>query len=389
MKYKLAILTSHPIQYQTPLFRKIARHPKIDLTVYFCCDYGVKEKKDSEFKKTFKWDIPLLEGYKYRFLKNWSLNPKPTFLGQINFEIIKELSKNKFDIILINGWMSLTNLLTFLKNVPIILKAENPLTQELLKPKWKIKIKKRIFSFLFKKIKAFLYIGEENKEFYKFYGVPEEKLFFSPYAVDNERFIESYQVLKNKKGGLKKKMKISPKNIVILFCGKLIPKKRPLDLLFAYEKVEIPNKSLIFIGEGELKKEIQRYVKERKLKDVYITGFVNQKELPEYYIIGDIFVLPSGMGETWGLVVNEAMCFKLPIIVSDIVGCAKDLVKYDRNGYTYPMGDVEKLASYLEILINDENKRKKFGEESFKIVQGYSYQKDIEGVLKALESIKR
>lgn len=389
-KYKLAILTSHPIQYQVPLFKELAAYHKIDLMVYFCCDYGIKGKKDSGFGKVFKWDIPLIEGYKYKFLKDYSLSPKPSFWGQINPGIISEFKKNKYDGVVVNGWMGITNWFVFLSNTPTILRGENPLNQELLKSTWKIKIKKIILGKLFKKIKAFLFIGEENKKFYQFYNVPEEKLFFTPYAVDNNRFISEAKNLKTQISGLKSRIGIDPNSIVILFVGKLIEKKQPFDLLKAYEKLitQLPNYQLpivlLFVGDGILRPALEDYVKKHSLKNIYFVGFKNQTELPFYYTIGDIFVLPSGVGETWGLVVNEAMCFKLPIIISSITGCVKDLVKHGENGYFFSLGDIDKLAFYLGDLVENREKRIKFGEKSFEIIQDYSYEKDIDGILKAL-----
>ena len=135
--------------------------------------------------------------------------------------------------------------------------------------------------------------------------------------------------------------------------------------------------------------ELEKYIKENNLRNVHFVGFKNQTELPQYYAMADIFVLPSGIGETWGLVVNEAMCFGLPVIISDMVGCGKDLVKHGENGYIFPLGDVEKLAEYLADLIKNSKKRKLFGKKSFEIIQDYSHKKDIEGILKALENIKQ
>lgn len=209
-KYKLAILTSHPIQYQTPLFKKLAENSEIDLTVYFNWDFGVKNSYDREFGKEVKWDIPLLNGYKYKFLRNFSLMPSSGFWGQINLGIIKELIGGKYDTILIFGWNSFTNWLVFLTafifKISIILRGENPLNQEFLKPKWKIKVKKIILGNLFKHIAAFLYIGEENRKFYKYYGVPKNKLVFVPYAIDNDRFMAASELLKGKRKMLRKKL---------------------------------------------------------------------------------------------------------------------------------------------------------------------------------------
>lgn len=582
-KYKLAVLTSHPIQYQAPLFKKISESPEIDLMVYFNWDFGIKSGYDREFGKKFKWDISLLNGYKYKFLKNFSLKPSSDFLGQLNFGIIKEIYDLRFknyDAILIYGWNSFTNLLAFLTafifKIPVLLRGENPLNQELLKPRWKIKIKKIILNWLFKHISAFLYIGEENKKFYKNYGVSDEKLFFAPYAVDNERFIRS--VISNQELVTRNKLKIGKDDVVILFVGKFIDKKRPMDLLKAYETItrniqmspnitnkiriiekelsyklngiffEIHNElgrfvrerqcadaleiklqrenikykrefavlvagrksnfadfiiedkilvelkrkpvnteddykqimrylesidlelgllvnfgleylkpkrilnpkfknrysvnsdysiHLLFIGSGELEFKLKEYAEKMGFKKdhsvnsdkfvnsgygIHFVGFKNQTELPQYYAMADVFVLPSGIGETWGLVVNEAMCFSLPIIVSDTVGCGSNLVKNGENGYIFKVGNINELTKYLMDLIGlsyhnpkypneseyneyknihsvnldkfvdsgyGSEKRKSFGKKSLEIIQNYSYEKDIQGILKALKLLKK
>ncbi|MBI5079275.1 glycosyltransferase family 4 protein [Candidatus Wolfebacteria bacterium] len=396
---KIAFLTSHPIQYQAPLFKKLSEYQGVDLFVYFSWNFGINEPTfDSEFGKKIKWDIPLLKGYKYKFLKNLSLKSSSDFWGQINFDIIKELRQNKYDAILIFGWNSFTNWLAFFTafifKIPVLLRSENPFNQELLKSKWKIKIKKLVLGWLFKRISAFLYIGEENKKFYKFYGTPEEKLIFVPYAVDNERFIKAAQDLRFKIKDLRRELNIGEKDITILFVGKLIEKKRPMDLLRAYEKLKnlsaswrtekLKNIALFFVGDGILRPELENYAKEHNLKNIHFVGFKNQTELSQYYIMADIFVLPSGTGETWGLAVNEAMCFGLPIIISDMVGCGSDLIKNEENGCIFPTGNVEKLAQCLEKLIKNSAKRTAFGKKSFEIIENYNYDKDIEGILKAI-----
>ena len=397
----MAVLNAHPVQYQAPLFKKISENPEIDLMVYFCWDFGVKEASfDAQFGKKIKWDISVLEGYKYKFLKNYSLKPSSDFLGQINFGIIKEiynLKKQNYNAVVVFGWNAFTNWLAFLTafilGLPIFLRGESPLNQELLKPKWKIKIKKIILGTLFKFISVFLYIGEENKKFYRFYGVPEEKLFFTPYAVDNSRFIKAARDLKYKKKYLRKELGIDEKSVVILFVGKLIEKKRPMDLLKAYELLSknqnLKTKTcLLFVGDGALWPELENYAKENNLQDVHFVGFKNQTELPQYYAMADIFVLPSGVGETWGLVINEAMCFGLAIIVSDRIGCAKDLARNGENGYIFPFSDAGKLSEYLGNLIEDNKKIKRFGEKSFEIIQNYSHQGDVGGTLTALNSLE-
>ena len=423
--FKMAVFMSHPIQYQAPFLREIAAAKEIDLTAYFFWDFGVKKTFDKQFDRDVMWDIPLLEGYRHKFLRNFSLKPSSDFWGTLNFGVVSELIKNHYDAVLVYGWNYFANWLIFLTafilGTRVFLSGESPLNQELLKPKWKIKIKKIVLGWLFKRISAFLYIGEENKKFYQYYGVPEDKLFFAPYAVDNKRFIEARKSLSKNRKLLRKELRIDEKDIVILFVGKLIYKKHPFDLLRAYEllnmgKSDLPNINvnvrrsdfqkfnLIFVGDGILRPELENYVKEYNLKNVHFTGFKNQTEIPKYYALSDILVLPSGAGETWGLVVNEAMCFGLPIIASDVVGCGPDLVKHSENGYIFPVGDIKALAKYLRDLIYGHSdsfvnsdkfvdsdygleKRKKFGKKSFEIIQNYSYEKDVNSILKALTYI--
>ena len=390
-KYRIAFLISHPIQYMSPLFRELSKQPQIDFKVYYCSDESIKGMRDIGFGREVKWDTPLLEGYRYEFISNNSLIPtifKPPF-GLINLGIIIKILKHKHDVIIIHGWHYVTHWLAIitalLSRIPIFLRSEQPLNQESLKPKWKIYIKKIILGLLFKRIKGFLAIGSENREFYKFYGAKEEKIFLTPYAVDNDSLITENEKVKIQGEKLRGILGISKEDLIILFVGKLINKKRPMDLLRAYERIKIENKALIFVGEGKLRNSLEEYVKTKDFKKIYFTGFKNQTELSEYYAMADIFVLPSGVGETWGLVVNEAMCFGLPVIVSDLVGCGKDLVRSGENGFIFEMGNIEKLKECLENLTSDSNLRKEMGTKSLERIKQWDYQFDVKGIMEALE----
>ncbi len=389
---KIAIIASHPVQYQTPFFKKLAKESWIDLTVYFCWDFGIESTYDKQFGRELKWDIPMLGGYHHVFLKNFSPKPSSDFWGQINPGIIKKLYVNKYDTVLVYGWNSFTNWLVFLTafflKIPIFLQGESPLNQELKKNNFKIHLKKLVLGNLFKTINSFLYIGKENKKFYAYYGVPEKKLFFSPYAVDNERFMKAKTEID--KNTARKKINIPAESFVVLFVGKLIEKKRPMDLLCAYELLTanyqlpvIP--SLVFVGDGTLRQSLEDYVKARHLKNVFFLGFQNQLDLPFCYAAADVFVLPSGLGETWGLVVNEAMCFGLPVLVSDIVGCGPDMVRSKENGFICKVGDIKSLSENILSLVMDSNLKKIFSRKSEELVKNYSYEKDISGLANALQ----
>jgi len=390
---KLFVFLSHPIHYHIAICKLLAKNKDIDLTVYFYSDFGLGEHFDPQFKTKIDFQKEdILEGYKYFILKNLSKPKKFKFFDFINLEIPKIIFKEKPDYVLINSWSYFSDWLVIFSSIfsktKLCLRSENPLSHEFKKPKWKILIKKIILGFLFKKVKLFFYIGEENKNFLKFYGADESKMFFTPYAVDNAYFQKQKEILLSQRDKLREDLGINKDDVVILFVGKLINKKRPFDLLCAYEKLynqeNIKNVVLIYVGDGELKNEMKKFIKDKNLTKVMLVGFKNQKELPIYYTISDIFVLPSGIGETWGLVVNEAMNFGLPVIVSDLVGCSTDLVKNGENGYIYPCGNIDRLSSYLKDLILDPEKRKNFAENSVKIIKEYSYQKSVQEILSAI-----
>lgn len=393
-KYKLAILTSHPIQYHSPMFKKLAENPQIDLTVYFCLDRGFKgEIYDKDFGAKFKWDIPLLDGFNYKFLKNYSFWPQSNFFGQINLGIIHELSVNNYDAVFVFGWNSLTNWLVFLSKlfhqVPIILRGESNLN---VKNSWlKNLIKSFVLKSLFRGVDAFLYSYSLNKDFLMFYGASEEKLFFYPCAVDNERFLNEKKDLIKNRLAFRKKMGFDSKTKIILYTGKLMNIKRPIDLLKAYEiliknyKFKSESLSLVLVGDGHLRFELEKYVKECNLENVVFAGFKNQSEMSGYYAIADIFAMPSEL-DISPKSLNEAMLFGLPIVVSSGIGTAVDFIgeKKDKCGFIYDVGDVNAFAGYLKALMEDSSLRKKMGETAFEIVQEWSFENEIKGILSAL-----
>lgn len=391
MTYRLAALTSHPIQYQTPLFCKLAAHPEIDLTVYFCWDFGVEQEQYApEFNTKIKWDIPLFEGYKYKFLPNLSPKAASSFLGQINPSIIKELQKNQYDAIWIHGYATLSNLLAFLGawlcKTPILFRGESHLQNN--RPLWRSAVKSGILPLLFKGVSAFLPIGSLNRAYYQYYGVPNEKMFLTPYAVDNEFFSDRFRTLNGKREQLKKEMGMAVDLPVILFASKMIPRKRPMDLLKAYVKIqERIDAALVLVGDGIERTVLEAYAKDHNLKNVYFTGFKNQTELPCYFAIADLFVLPS-IDEPWGLIINEAMNFGLPVVTTEVVGSAPDLVKNGRNGFTYPVGDIDKLVNCLSKLLLQPGLRESMGECSLERIAEWSFKEDVEGISAALEYVR-
>jgi len=382
---------SHPIQYFSPLF--VALTKKVPLKVFYYSDSTNKGSIDAGFNRNIKWDLPLLEGYDSRFLKNLrkTVSLRNSFFDVFNPEVIRLLKNSSDKIVIVNGWSYSTNWLVFIfgkvYHKDIWLRAENPLNQELKKNKLILLVKRIILKhFLFKYfIKKFLYIGSQNLQFYQYYGIKNiDKFIYTPYAVDNDRFYNDWRNFKSKSVEIKELLKLDVSKKVILYSGKYIQKKRPMDLLEAYSLLPKNEFILIFVGDGELKEDMQEYIDRNDLDYVYLTGFVNQTDISKYYTIADVFVMCSGSGETWGLSVNEAMNFGLPIVVSDTTGCSVDLVENNVNGFIYPEGDIQLLSDSIYTILTNTLLRTKMGINSQIRISKYSIKNIVNNLIEKI-----
>lgn len=377
---KIIFINSHPIQYFAPLYRYMNKQGA-QVAAWYASgreDQGL----DKEFGLAIKWDIPLLEDYEYRFFGNNSWKPSHAngFWGLINLSMIVALFRIPKSVLIVHGWHYFTHLaiimLGRLNGHTVCVRNETPLCHEKLKSGWKQTLKRFGLKYmLFPRIDYFLYIGNQNRLFYQSYHIDDKRLVRCPYAVDNERFSDTcYDT-----AAIKAKLGIPATDRIILYSGKYIPKKRPLDLLRAFEALNAANCWLVMVGEGELREQMEQYTVEHQLKQVILTGFVNQSVIAEYYAVCDVFVMCSTLGETWGLSVNEAMNFDAPVIVSDLTGCSDDLVVEGSNGYVFKTGDVTELATKLrQVLVNGSLSWRKSSKE---VVADYSYSTILSNVL--------
>jgi glycosyltransferase involved in cell wall biosynthesis len=387
--YKLAILASHVIQYQAPFFRYLAASGDIEPTVFFCLNWGAEAYHDKQFGRTVQWDVPLLEGYRFEHLPNWSPRPGNDFWGEINPGIASRLRAGGFDALMVHGWALATNwiamLAAFSLGIPVLMSGESNLLQP--QARWNSLAKRLVFGRLFPRISGFMAIGRYNAEFYRFYGVPQDKIFSLPYAVNNDFFFAQAREHAPKRLEARRELGIAADAPVILSVCKLIDKKRPMDLIEAFERVSRRRPAaLVLVGNGSMERELALHVERKRLSGVHFVGFKNQTELGRYYSLADVFVLPS-MLETWGLVVNEAMCFGLPIVASDRVGSTGNLVQEGINGFLFPAGNVSALAEKLEALLSDESRRRSMGEASLGIIRTWGYREGVEGLRECLSSV--
>ena len=388
---KITYFLSHPIQYFSPLLRALAK--VTDLEVYYFSDASIKGRKDAGFGEAITWDTPLLDGYASFFIPNFGRrgNPDNHFWDVFNPGLVEVIRKRKRSVVIVNGWTYSSTLLAIfssrLLGRKVWLRAENPMNQELRKSP-RVLFLKRLFlkHILFRHfIDKCLYIGTESEKFFRYYGVTEDRLIYTPYAVDNAFFSAAWQEWKDRTGELKQKLGLPQNKKIILFVGKYTPKKRPMDLLRAFRRLQPSDHLLIMVGEGELRPEMEKFAGMEGLNEkVVFTGFVNQSQISLYYSVADVFVMCSGMGETWGLSVNEAMNFAKPVIVSDTCGCSADLVRHGGNGFIFEEGNIGQLAAYLQQTLADGSFTENAGRESGEIIKEFSIQTIVQNVSQAI-----
>jgi glycosyltransferase involved in cell wall biosynthesis len=385
--YRLAAFISHPIHYLLGWFRQLALQPEIDLMVYLACDYGLHPMLDPTSGVTVHWyDRSVLDGVPYKILRQSTELPGG-FTGNFTPTLWRELQRNSYDALIVRGYATLNSYWAFLAaaatRTPVIFHAETNLQAATTGVKQKIK--SLVVKSLLSRSTACLPIGTDSYRFYKHYGVPAEKLFLAPYAVDNEYLFTQLTYWRPQRAALRRALGIMDEKPVILYVGKLTPRKRPLDLLWAFARFQ-ENAHLVIVGDGILMDEMRQLVAEQALTQVHFAGFQQQTVLPQYYALADIFVFPSEY-EPWGLVLNEAMCSELPVIVSDGIVARYDLVRPAENGFVYPAGDVSALRDHLKRLISSAEMRREMGLRSKEIITKWSYAEDVQATLQAVQSV--
>ena len=378
---KLAILCTHPIQYYAPWFRYLAEQgaglelsnakgTNFSFEVFYAHKQTAKGQAEAGFGVEFEWDIPLLEGYPHRFLRNVSRRPGLGWFGGCDSpEIEPVLGEGSFTHLLCIGWHKKVfwQAIWAAKKMGIRTMSRGDSQLGMQGSLLRRVLKELTHRTMLKAFDAHLYVGKRNREYLRHYGITESRLFFSPHFVDNQWWRANAE--RSVAGGGRQKVEgairienigsriegslessipepQSWKRTTFLFAGKFIEKKRVMDLLEA--AAQVPEAKVVLVGDGPLRGQLEQRASRPDLKGrVDFAGFKNQGELPEYLKLSDCLVLPSDGTETWGLIVNEAMACGRPAIVSSACGCEPDLIEEGKTGYSYPMGDVDTLADRM------------------------------------------
>lgn len=386
---RLAIILSHPVQYYSPWFRWLRANTPLEFRVFYLWEFGVTAQRDPQFGTTFRWDMDLLAGYDSEFVPNESADPGTHhFNGLDNPTLTDRLAAWKPGAVLLFGynWRAHQQALWWARRrgIPLLFRGDS----HLLRRRSLTFLRRLPLQLLYRQFAAITYVGAANRDYFATLGVPAHRLFFAPHSVNAEHFNPEDPATRAEAARLRRELGVTDKRVV-LFAGKFSEAKQPVELLAAFLSVATDRDALVFVGDGSEKARLMSLAAGRPAAHVRFLPFANQSEMPARYLLADIFALPSkGHYETWGLAINEAMHLGVPCLVSDVVGCQRDLVTPGDTGWVFPSEDHSALAATLNAALRTPAEAlHQLSDQARARVAGYTYRQTSDGLLTALASL--
>jgi glycosyltransferase involved in cell wall biosynthesis len=386
-KLRVLTISSHPIQYGAPLFRIMATHPKLDFQVAYCSLRGAEAGFDPEFGANVQWDVPLLDGYKWTHIPNRG-NGSENFLAWRNTGLWKFIRQGKFDAVISHvGYVRATFWIAYLAarsvGIPFIFGTDASSIEPRDESKLKLAAKKIIWPAVFSLAGQVLTASSAGRDMMISLGFPADRVSMTLDTVDNDWWLAQANVANREE--VRRSLGFSPHEKIILFCAKLQPWKRPMDLLPAFASAAIPDAKLVFAGDGAQRAELEKEAATLNISGkVRFLGFVNQSQLPALYKSADLMVIPSRY-EPFGLVVNEAMLCSCPVVASDRVGAVRDLIAHGETGYVYPCGNTLALATLLKSTLADPAQLQSIRERALQRIATWTPNASADALVEAVE----
>ncbi len=389
MKYRVLLVSSHPVQYAAPLYRRMAQDPRLDILVAYCSLQGAEKGMDPEFGIEVAWDVPLLDGYPWVQVPNRS--PRPglgRFFGLVNPRLWKLVREGRFDAVVnFTGYAYASSWIVFAAakrwGTALLFGTDVPTLQSRTSQPWKAWLKRFVLPLIFRLADTVIVSSTGARRLVQSLGIPEQRIVLTPLVVDNDWWLQQTQQVD--RAAVRAQWGIPEKASVVLFCAKLQPWKRPQDVLRAFAQADVPKAYLIFAGEGPLRQSLEEEAKALGIAErVRFLGFINQSRLPAVYCAADLLVLSSDY-EPFGVVLNEAMLCGIPVVVSDRVGARYDLVREGETGFVYPCGDVDALARILQEILPDRERLRRMGEAARRRMETWSPRENVEAFVQAVE----
>ncbi len=409
MRRRIAIVASHPIQYHAHWYRELARAEDLDLEVLYCHEATQRDQAESGFGVDFAWDIPLLEGYRYRFLKNAARRPGVSkFGGMDSPELRGIIIHERYDAVVVSGWHTKSYWQAILAcrecGTPVMVRSDSHLHDDrstlMRLAKW------TPYHYFISRFDACLAAGTWSREYFLHYGAKPERVFIVPHCVPKQPAgAPDAQQLQTAREAARRQWDIPRGATVFLFAGKFIARKRPLDFIRAVATAATGNPAVygLMAGDGPMRAEAEALTAGLRAP-ITFAGFLNQRAIQPAYAASDILVLPSDQ-DTWGLVVNEAMIHGRACIVSDRAGCGPDLIvgcepdpinagcetdlinEDARTGFIFPTGDVDALAGYMVRIADTPGMAERMGAEAARLIGGHSAAAAVSGLREAVAAI--
>jgi glycosyltransferase involved in cell wall biosynthesis len=299
---------------------------------------------------------------------------------------LREFVRGKYDAVWVHGYATVNSLHALvaakLAGAKTLLRTDSTLIDR-ERGGAKRAARRMFFRGLSAVVDGVLTTGRMNAEYWSAV-LPGKRQFLMPYAVDNAWFAAKAREAEATREELRAELGFERGRAVILFAGKLMERKRCGDLIAAHGAMADPKPYLLIVGDGEQRAALEAQATDAAVKFV---GFKNQSELPRYYDLCDVFVLPS-VHEPWGLIVNEVMACARAVIVSDEVGCWPDLVRDGESGFVVPARDVGRLGAALTRVTSEPGLARRMGEAGARRIAEWSFEEDVAGLRKALGELR-
>lgn len=373
-RQKLAIISTHPIQYYAPVFRALAGSALVEPRVFYTWSQTAEGAvRDPDFATEIAWDVPLLDGYEHEFVPNVATRPgSDHFWGIRNPTLTRAVKGWGAEAVLVFGWnlsAHLQALRDFKGRIPVFFRGDSTLLDE--QSPLRAQARRLFLSWIYRQIDVAIAVGQNNRDYFLRHGVPENRIAFAPHSIDVRRFAADADEHERNARAWRRRLDIDDDALVLLYAGKLIPKKDPLLLLDAFRKLRSPA-HLVLCGNGVLEGALR--ARAGGHPRIHFLPFQNQRAMPALYRLGDVFVLPSrGPGETWGLALNEALACARAVVAGSKVGAARDLIQHGLNGWVFESGSLDGLARVLEqIGATDRSRLRAMGEEGQRLSSAWS-----------------
>lgn len=389
----LAVIDTHPVQYRAPVYRALEHRFGLQVTAVYGSDASLVGYRDSEFGVSVTWDTDLLSGYRSVFLSSRLRNSQEALPDWRTTRRVKiALAEIRPRAVLVVGYSPrfyrVAASCAWHMGVPVLFRGETT------DHAWRRGLAKRIArDWMLRRFYGgcarLLYLGRRSYEHFRRLGCAEEKLIFSPYCVDASTFRWNDAARAELRSAGRTDLGVDERDSVLLFSGKLSARKGP-DLLLRAVKESCASVCgriiVVFLGDGPMRESLRALAQDTPRTEVRLLGFRNQSELSRYYHAADVLVLPSLQGETWGLVVNEALQHGLPCVLSAAVGCVPDLIDPGTTGEVFDTGSVKSLAAALGRamrLVGRADVRAQCREK----VGGYTIERAAEGIARAYRAV--